>query len=136
MWHLKIPGGAIALASLLLLVTVRPSAAGSPQWWMAPAVQRELRLTKKQVAKIDRIFRTDLRERRRLAQDQEALESQLEAVLLEGTVEEPNFSDLVDKVVQAQCRRNVSRTLMILRMYRVLTTEQRSRFNHIRQDSK
>jgi Spy/CpxP family protein refolding chaperone len=134
MWRAKALFGSIAIAVLIGGGT--PSVAESPQWWRAPTVQQELRLTKGQVAKIEQIFRSDLSERRHLAREQEALEARLAAVLLEGVAEEQVVSQLAEQVAQAQARRNVCRTRMLLRMYRVLTAEQQARVMHTPQSGR
>jgi len=97
-------------------------------------MQRQLRLTTEQIAAIDRIFHANVSERRRLARHQEALEAQLAAALLEGNSDESAISSLAERVVRARARRNVSRTLLLLRMYRVLTVEQRRRLKRTLQE--
>ena len=113
------------IAVALVVMGTSTLHAAKPQWWRSVVVQRELHLTAAQIARIDEIFRSELFERRRLAREQEALETRLNAVLRDGLVDDDAVSKLVDDVTQAQARRNVSRTLMLFRIYRVLTPEQR-----------
>lgn len=118
--------GAVALT----VASALSSFAGQSQWWNSPDVQRDLALTKQQVAKIDAIFRSDLPERRRIAGEQEKLQRRLEAMLCTDDADDATALLLVDQVVTKQAERHVRRTQMLVRMYRVLTATQREALRH------
>lgn len=118
--------GAVALT----VASALSSFAGLSQWWNSPDVQRDLALTKQQVAKIDAIFRSDLPERRRIAGEQEQLERRLGALLCADDADHTTALLLVDQVVAKQAERHVRRTQMLVRMYRVLTPRQREALRH------
>ena len=114
----------------LTVASAASSFAGQSQWWNSPGVQRDLSLTKEQVAKINAIFRSDLPERRRIAGEQEQLERRLEAMLCTDDADDATALLLVDQVVTKQAERHVRRTQMLVRMYRVLTATQREALRH------
>lgn len=118
--------GAVALT----VASALSSFAGQAQWWNSPDVQRDLALTKQQVAKIDAIFRSDLPERRRIAGEQEQLERRLEAMLCADDADDMTALLLVDQVVAKQAERHARRTQMLVRMYRALTPRQREALRH------
>ena len=122
---------AITVVMLLAEALCAPSFAETRQWWKSATVQQALELTNEQISKIDRIFRSDSSQRRRLAREQEGLERRLAVVLRDDASDTDTVSKLIERVVQAQARRNVSRTLMLVRMYRVLSPAQRIRFKRI-----
>jgi Spy/CpxP family protein refolding chaperone len=122
---------AITVVMLLAEALCAPSFAETRQWWKSATVQQALELTNEQISTIDRIFRSDSSQRRRLAREQEGLELRLAAVLRDDALDTDTVSKLIERVVQAQARRNVSRTLMLVRMYRVLSPAQRIRFKRI-----
>jgi Spy/CpxP family protein refolding chaperone len=117
----------VLVAIGMLAGTAAPTFADRSPWWSSPSVQQSLQLTTAQIAKLGEIFQSNLPERRLLTREQERLEAQLAAILLDGVSDQETVFRLVDRVVQAHARRNISRTLMLVRMYRVLTPEQRTR---------
>jgi Spy/CpxP family protein refolding chaperone len=88
-------------------------------------VQRELKLTQEQVAALEQIFQSNIAERTRMAKEEHELETRLEAVLRDGVEDDRVAYALVDTLTRVHARRNVNRTMMLVRMYRVLRVEQR-----------
>src|SRR5688572_4516100 len=109
--------GAVALTAASAL----SSFAGQSQWWNSPDVQRDLALTKQQVAKIDAIFRSDLPERRRIAGEQEQLERRLGALLCADDADHMTALSPVDQVLPYQPDRNARRTQMSGRVHSMMT---------------
>lgn len=95
------------------------------KWWQVEDVQRELDLTPAQVDALEKIFQEKLQERIRLRQELDALEAQWKDAITRGEIDDADAIRLIDKVGEAQIRRNTARTLVLLQMYRVLTPEQR-----------
>jgi len=104
----------------------------TPKWWTVAKMQRELHLTREQVAQLDEIFQSNLVERRRMAEEERRLDAQLEAVFQAGVEDTRTVYLLVDKVARIHAQRNIYRTQMLLRMYKVLTPEQRTRIKRTR----
>ena len=104
-----------------------PVFADTPKWWMAAKTQRELQLTTEQVEALDKIFQSNLHERRRLAEEEKRLEAQLEAAFQSGVEDTRTVYPLIDTVARIHAQRNVYRTQMLFRMYKVLTADQRQR---------
>ena len=117
-------------AACVAVAAALPGFAGQAQWWNSPTVQRDLALTKEQITKIDAVFRFDLPERRRIAGEQEQLETRLAATLCDGDADDATALSLVDQVVAKQAERHVRRTQMLVRMYRLLTVRQREALRH------
>jgi Spy/CpxP family protein refolding chaperone len=113
---------AIAIVSLASLAM-----AGADKWWLASDVQRELGLTARQVTELNAIFEKTLSERLRLRLALDSLEAELARAMSDGN--EPQALSLIPKVESARTARNTERTMMLIRMYRVLTPGQRHRLN-------
>lgn len=100
---------------------------GSPEamWWRSPSVQSTISLTADQVARLEAIHRDTLPARRRLRDRLTELQRRLDRVLAEGRYDGEHGRLLIGQVFEAEKQRNIARTLMLLRMYRVLTPDQR-----------
>jgi Spy/CpxP family protein refolding chaperone len=122
----------LALAMMLLAVALwtQRTAAMMPVnqgWWQTPAVQRQLGLSTAQVRSLESIYRRSLPERRRLRRRQYELDRQLTRLLADGASSDDRASALIDRVVDARRRSNVARTLVLVRMYRILDPQQQTR---------
>lgn len=114
-----------------LLLMPRPSAAEHFKWWQSAEVQNALRLTPKQVAALDGIFSASLPERRVLRQKFDMCDFDLQQLLMEPNPDERVAVELVDRLERARARRNVARTMPLLRMRRILTSAQRTALERI-----
>lgn len=114
--------GVCAIASLLCL----EAGADTAEWWKAPEMQRELRLTARQIASLDAVFRESLTERRRLRIELDRLEARLVGVMDRGDLDDHFATALIETVEQTRARRNILRSVMLLRMYKILSPEQRA----------
>ncbi len=116
-----------ALAAVLLVAGAAPVAAGADavKWWTMRDVQSRLQLTPKQVAKLDRIFDETLAERLASRERLVRLEDALSRLMAQADAGEAETLALVEKVEALRARRNVARTMMLVRMSRVLTKVQR-----------
>ena len=111
----------------VLLGWALPAAAGADKWWLLADVQRQLGLTTHQVRELDTLFEGTLGERRRLRIELDRLEAKLARAMNEGR-EEDAFG-LIPRVESARAARNIARTMLLVRMYRVLKPNQRRIMN-------
>ena len=119
--------GVVAAGIVMTGAMSLPGFVETRKWWKSAKVQRELDLTGDQIATLDEIFQSNLPQRRRMAEEEQRLAVRLEAVFQAGVEETRTVHPLVDQVARIHAARNVSRTQMLVRMYRVLTAEQRQR---------
>lgn len=108
-----------------------PLAAERFKWWQSAEFQSALRLTPKQVAALNGIFDASLPERRVLRAECDRSEFDFEQLLKEPDPDERVALELVDRREQARARRNVARTMLLLRMRRILTPAQRTALERI-----
>ena len=112
-------------ALVALTLSLAPAAAGGPaaEWWRVASIQRELRLTPEQVASLEAIFRATHRRRLALNERLSRVEADLQKAIARG--DETAAAALIAPVEAARSERNTARTMMLMRMYRVLTLQQR-----------
>ena len=129
--------GVVLAACVLVFDMARPlSVSGGEQprsrWWLTPAVQQELGLTKVQVQALQRTFERGLPERVALRRELDRLDGQLQRLLERGEEDDGLVERLSAHVEEVRARRNVRRTLILLEMYRILTPAQRLAFSRMR----
>ncbi|HUR35014.1 MAG TPA: Spy/CpxP family protein refolding chaperone [Vicinamibacterales bacterium] len=122
-------GAAALLFAATPALAQRPSDGPRPfAWWKSEPFKKELGLTADQVARIDRIWEGT---RAELRQDWDEL-SRLEAKLsrlIQNDADEAVLTRQIDRVETARAGANKTRSLMLVQMLKVLTPEQRTRFN-------
>ena len=118
-------------ASLALALSLaRPAHAGpldARPWWRSSSVQSNIELTPEQVARIDTIYRESLPERRRLREQLTCLQNILGRVLDDGRSDDDHGRLIIERVFEVEKQRNIARTMMLLRMHRVLSPGQREK---------
>ena len=121
---------------VLVLVTLCLTVAASakPQsmrykWWLSSDIQKQLHLTSEQVRKIDAIYEATLPARRAQRRELDPLVRQLDALLDNAAADDHDAEALIKRVEDAHARRNVARTMMLYKMRKVLTVEQRHWFD-------
>jgi Spy/CpxP family protein refolding chaperone len=82
-------------------------------------------LTPQQAGRIDAIYRQSLPERRRLRRQVMTLQRRLEGVLEKATMSDDEALRLISRLCAADKRHKVARTMMLVRMHRMLTPAQR-----------
>jgi Spy/CpxP family protein refolding chaperone len=128
-----------------LLAVVILAAAGSDvlagserhKWWWADDVRTEVGLTSQQSQEIDGIFES-VRPRLKAGWDElDRLEQEVSRLMTEGATDESQISAAIDRVETARASLNKTRTLMLFRMYRVLSPDQRVKLRavHDRRDN-
>ena len=112
------------------LVSPAASAQGF-KWWQSETFRRELGLTAEQSAKIEAIFQANLPVLRR---QKDALDkSQADFNQMVEASDDAQVMAQVGVVEAARSELNKSRTMMLLRMRRVLTPDQRVKFVMLQQ---
>ena len=117
------------LVGMMLCLLARTEAGGTTDqvelWWLSPAIQSQIALTPDQVQRIDATYRESLPERRRLRRQVVALRLRLARLLATGPMSDAQAVPLIDRLCTVEKQRNVARTMMLIRMHRVLTASQR-----------
>ena len=119
------------LVSFAVLVAVALPAAGQGKWWQSEEYIRELRLTSEQSKKLEEVFQASVPTLKSLKKTLDQAESEFERLLERG--DDGSVMDQVERVEAARAELNKSHTMMMLRMKRVLTTEQWTKFNAMHQ---
>jgi len=120
------------LIGLLVLLGVSPVfAQGKFKWWQSERYKTELMLTVEQVRRLEEIFQTALPTLRAQMKTLEAAETELERLVQRG--DDSAVMAQVARVETARAELNTSRTLMLLKMRRALTTDQWVKFGALHQ---
>lgn len=118
-----------------MAVTLAHSAAAGPPpadpWWRSPSIRSAIALTPDQVARLDEVYRESLPARRQLRKQLDDQHDRLEHALADGRWDDTQGRLLIEQVFEAEKQRNIARTLMLVRMYRVLTSDQRVRLANL-----
>ncbi len=95
------------------------------RWWQNDAIRRELELTRNQVNILETLFVSTLEERRALRRELDCHEKYVQRLLARGEIDDTQALEAITRLEATRARRNTARTIMLVRMYRVLSTEQR-----------
>src|SRR5262245_36938323 len=124
----------VALFALVLCVsaglTVPVSGQGS-KWWQSEQYRREGGLTSEQSKRLEDIFQAAVPTLKSLKKSLDQAESEFERLVERG--DDGSVMDQVERVEAARADLNKSHTMMMLRMRRVLTTDQWARFTALHQ---
>ena len=122
---------ACVLLSLAVIPAVARQQGPPPRWWKTDAIVKELGLTLDQTARIDKIFESTFPELRQDREELEQLEAKLSRMIQDDRVDEATLARQIDRVETARANGNKTRSLMLMRMHRVLTADQRLRLQEI-----
>lgn len=100
-------------------------------WWRSEIFKRELALTAEQTHRVDKIWETTRPELRQEWEELNRLEEKFSRQLQSNTADEAMLSRLIDRVETARANANKTRSLMLVQMRLVLTTEQRVKLDEI-----
>jgi Spy/CpxP family protein refolding chaperone len=106
------------------------------KWWLSEQVKSEVGLTDQQSKEIEQIFQA-VRPRLKAGWEElDRLEQEVSHLMTEGESDEGRISTAIDRVEAARAALNKTRTLMLFRIYRVLSPEQRVKLKafHERRD--
>jgi Spy/CpxP family protein refolding chaperone len=117
-------GGALVAVALLLAVAAEGGQLRR-KWWHSDEFKRELSLAPEQVARIEQVFRESLPALQAGKRDLDQLEGDLSALIADSAATEIQVLHLIDRVEASRSALGRTRSLMLFRMHRVLTPEQR-----------
>ena len=120
----------VALVTLVVVAATAVVAAGEQgrrphRWWQSTDVKALLELTDEQSATLDRIYRKALPKLRESYRRQNAEEAALSQLVGDMDVEEIDVTRQIDRVEATRSELSKTRFLMLFRMLRVLTQDQR-----------
>ena len=118
-----------ALATLLVLAPAGPIAAqaqGKFKWWQSDRYKTELMLTADQSRRLEEIFQQALPTLRAQMKTLESSETELERLVQRG--DDSVVMAQVARVEAARAELNTSRTVMLLKMRKLLTSDQWIKF--------
>ena len=104
---------------------------GGPIWWKDPDIQKQLNLTPKQIAAIQKLWDDTLPQLQTLRTDQTKQEQALDQLIAEGKVGDEMIALHVGMVEENRTQAFMKRTLMLYHMYRVLTPDQNLKMQEI-----
>jgi Spy/CpxP family protein refolding chaperone len=103
------------------------------KWWKDEAAQKELGLTSAQVKKINDIYDTRLAEIRLFLDELNTQQALLDKMVSERMVDDTAIQLQAGRVELPRARVNESRTVMLYRIYRVLTVRQNDQLPGVRE---
>ncbi|HYT73918.1 MAG TPA: Spy/CpxP family protein refolding chaperone [Vicinamibacterales bacterium] len=110
--------------------------AEKPKWWIDSQLRAELGITDQQSLAVDQVWQKSLPKLREARQRLEKLEDVLSQMILENAADESAVIAQIEKTESARAEMNGARTLMLYRMNKLLTAEQRAKVKamHDRRD--
>jgi len=94
-------------------------------WWKAPDTRAELGISDKQSKEIDDIFQETVPGLRAAKEELDKLDDAVANLIKEGTADNALVARKVGEAEQARANLTTKRTVMLYRMHRLLTPEQR-----------
>lgn len=125
------------LVASLVLPGVAPASDQEPgkdtrrKWWNSVTTRAELGLSERDAAAIEAIFQATVPTTQRQIGELKEAERVLEAVLANPAADEKKVAEAVDRVETARSALAKTRTLMLFRIDRLLTPEQRAKLKAI-----
>ena len=114
-------GRCAALLAALLILGATASAQGF-KWWSDDRYRRELGLTQEQSRRLEDVFQMSLPTLKAQKKSLDAAETEFERLVERG--DDGSVMEQVNRVEMARAELNKTRTLMLLKMRRMLTTDQ------------
>ena len=124
--------GVVLFSLVVLIAPAAPSVEANEQdrrphrWWQSDEVKAILDLTAEQAAALEKIYRRTLSKQRESMRRLKTEETTLSKLAADMSVDEFDIISQVDRVEAARSEVGKTRTLMVIRMYRVLNRHQRS----------
>jgi Spy/CpxP family protein refolding chaperone len=115
----------VLITAIPTAVAVHDASDGNRRWWRLPSIQRQLRLTTRQVATLDSLFERGLPARIDQHRQIQDLDRRLARIMEDPTIHDDRVAELSAEVETLRARQNIRRTLMLFAMYQALTDEQR-----------
>lgn len=118
-WRAALP----ALAAIAMVLAT-PTPVASSRWWRSPDVVAQLRLSPRQVASIDRIYESMSSESVVCAQTAAAARASLDRLFAQGAADDV-LGAAASTLAEADAAKRRTRLIMLYRMFRELSPEQR-----------
>lgn len=116
-----------ALLAVVLLVMVPPSEGGQRhKWWESGDIKTELEITDEQSESIEQIYQVAQPTLRSLMRELNSEEEVLSGLIAAADGKESDVAQQIDKIETARGALGKERLLMIYRMHRELSAEQRA----------
>ncbi len=112
-------------ALLCVALVAAPASAQSFKWWQSDKFQRDLGLSTDQIARLDGIFQASMPALRTNKEALDRLERELSRLVADGSIDETLVVAQVDRVEAVRSELSRTRVLMLVRMRRILTPDQR-----------
>jgi Spy/CpxP family protein refolding chaperone len=116
-----------AALSCALAIPAAAGQGGKFKWWHSERFIRELALTTDQTARIDAVFQASWPALHAAKSDLDRLETELSRIIAEGTASEAQVLQQIDRVEASRSAMGRTRSLMLYRMHKLLTPDQRVR---------
>ena len=97
-----------------------------PHWWSDPQLRQQLAVTDLQSKQVEEIWQKTLPELRKYRDQLMLLDEQVSKMVQDGAPEASVIA-LVDQTENTRAQANKARTVMIYRMFKLLTPEQRAK---------
>lgn len=98
-------------------------------WWKSPDTRAELGISDKQSKEIDDIFQETVPSLRAAKEELDKLDDAVAKLIKEGTADITVVARQVGQAEQARANLTTKRTVMLYRMHRLLTPEQRAKLD-------
>lgn len=121
----------LTLSLLALVVGASTAWAQNFKWWKDERFIKELALTPDQSSRIDTIFQAAQPTLRAQKRALDKLEDELSAMIHDPKVEEAELEAFIGRVEATKSELSKSRSMMIVRMSRVLTSEQSTKLHRL-----
>jgi Spy/CpxP family protein refolding chaperone len=132
-----VSGRLAALAAVVIgaaVIWAHPASAQGFKWWQSETFSRELGLTQDQSTKIEAVFQHTLPVLRKQKEALDKAEADFNQMV--EASDDAQVMAQVSVVEAARSELNKSRTMMLLRMRRVLTPDQRVKFVMLQQQTR
>jgi Spy/CpxP family protein refolding chaperone len=109
-------------------VSARAQGGSGPErhkWWLSEQVRTEVGLTDQQSAELEAVFQSFLPRLRAGWDELDRMEQEVSRLMTDDTTDEARISAAIDRTESARASLNKTRTMMLFKMYRVLSPEQR-----------
>ena len=104
---------------------------GAPNWWNSDPIKREVKLTDEQSARIEQVFQASLPQLRSSKEELDRQEAVLSKLMAGSVADEAEVMLAIDRVETARYTMSKARTMMLFRINRLLTPEQRAKLEAI-----
>jgi Spy/CpxP family protein refolding chaperone len=126
------PRGPAALLIFFLCLAPLPVLAQGFKWWHSDKFKQELQLTADQITRIEELFQSSLPEFRQHKRTLDSLEDDLSRLI--DTADEAAVMQHADRVEAERAALSKARTLMLVRIRRVLSVEQRAKLAQLHRE--